>query len=290
MNIIRDILVLTFNTDWGKDIKDAFADVKKAKIDICSMRSIAVKKISEKNYAAVIIEDTFLIKNINFILRAFLSQNHSQPEVIIFSFIDFSLYKQIDFPEGLKSHPHAISGPVNPSEIKETIKRYIFHLGETEIGGPIDGEFFGILMSATKQTLEGLGIFKEIEFGETVLSSSMEQAPVWAISGKIIIKSDFFSGSLFFSFPKKTYMNIYNETTGSNASEIEDGNADYAGEIANMIYGHTKKILEKQGIQLDMAIPITDRSSDLESKHPVYIIPVQSSLGGFWIKLAINYF
>jgi CheY-specific phosphatase CheX len=99
-------------------------------------------------------------------------------------------------------------------------------------------------------------------------------------------KNDFFSGSFFVSFPEKAYLNLRKQVLGETETTINDNNSDFAGELANIIYGQTKKELHENGINLEMVIPTSDRSASLKSKHPIIIIPIDSSFGRFYIKLA----
>ena len=106
-------------------------------------------------------------------------------------------------------------------------------------------------------------------------------------SGKIILKNTFFNGSVFISFPEETFLKFSNKVLAADSKEIDSSNRDFASEFTNMVYGQSKKEFEQHGVNLDMAIPIIDESKTITpGKKPVFVIPFESSVGKFFIKVA----
>ena len=273
------------NTDWSNDLKNLFIENNKVEVEISSSRATATKLLSEKEYAAVIIEDTFKLKNMDYFLRT-LSTVGNKPNYIYFTFLEFELYKSIAIPESINGIIYkAFSLPMPKETLKTLIYEDLFPYGHVQTGD-FDREFIQILMKATHRVLESMGI-TDIKIHRPDLLTKMEDLKI-KIRGKIIIKSDFFSGAFFLSFTEESYKSIYSEFTLSDIEAIDDTNKDFAGELANMVYGQAKKELAEHGIKLDMAIPILDQSLELKSTSKIFVMPVDSSIGRLYIKLAPN--
>jgi CheY-specific phosphatase CheX len=105
------------------------------------------------------------------------------------------------------------------------------------------------------------------------------------VASKIMISSDYFKGSFYVIFPSKTFLTLYEKVVGDHYEVINDENRDFAGELANIIYGHSKKVFSESGLNLDMAIPSVHRAAQIESEL-VVVIPFKSSIGNFYIAVA----
>ncbi|OIQ15913.1 MAG: hypothetical protein BM556_16585 [Bacteriovorax sp. MedPE-SWde] len=288
MKIIRKILVLSINTDWANDLKHLLVKNSKVEVEVASTRTIATKLLTDYEFAAVVMEETFKVKNMDYFLRALQSQQGYRPKFVYFFFSDIKLFRDISVPaelEKIKFKAHSL--PMPKEMIQELLFHDIFPSGATH-NSSLDREFMQILIKATNRVVESFAI-GELKAKKPELLSKMEDPKV-AIRGKIILKTEFFNGSLLLSFPEETYKNLYLKVVGQEISSLSDDNKDFAGELANMIYGQTKKHLEENGVKLDMAIPIIDQSSKLKSNKPIYVIPFESSIGDFYIKLAPELF
>lgn len=287
MKIIRKVLILSINTDWANDLKDLFLSNKKMSVEIATTRTVATKLLTDYEFDAVLMEDTFKLKNLDYFLRSLQSQK-VHPKFVFFFFSDFSLFKMIEVPEALKDIGYrAHSLPMPKEQIVEIVSNELFPRGATT-DSSLDREFMQVLIKATHRVIESLNI-EDVVAHKPELLTKMEETDV-AIRGKIILKTDFFNGSLLLSFPEKSYKHLYEKVVGQSIDQLSDENNDFAGELANMIYGQTKKHLEENGVKLDMAIPIIDQSPKLNSKKPIYVIPFDSSIGKFFIKLAPELF
>lgn len=289
MDFIRNILVLSLNYEWANELKDILLKNPKLRVDVATGRNAATKCISEKTYHAIIVEDSFEEKNISMILRSLTTAKIVAPSHIIYAFVDFDFAKKIEIPSTLESKFWMYSQPMPKDELSVIIQRILMPLERPGEKKSYDREFVELLVMSSQKTLRKLGAFTSLNAGRPTLLNTMGNLDI-KIRGKVIIKSPFFKGSLLISFPENTYLNVYEKMTQTRPAKIAKENEDFAGEIANIVYGQMKKVLEEQGVHLDMAIPVSDLSGPIRSQNPVFVIPIESDLGPFFVKLALNYY
>ncbi len=289
MEIIRNILILSLNSDWANELRDEMIKNPKLRVDVAPGRNLATKFLSEKTFSIIIVEDSFGEKNISTILRSLTTANITAPTHIVCAFVDFEMLKRIDIPLTLESKFWMYSHPMPKEEFCTIIHRIVLPLEKMGEKKNFDREFVELLVRTCQKTFQKLGAFQTLKVQRPELLTSMNDLDI-KIRGKIIIKSPFFKGSLLISFPEKTYLNLYEKMTQINTSRIDKENEDFAGELANIVYGQMKKSLEEQGVHLDMAIPVTDLSGAIKSRDPIFVIPVLSDLGPFFVKLALNHY
>lgn len=112
------------------------------------------------------------------------------------------------------------------------------------------------------------------------------------IVGIIGLTSKTFNGSIALCFPEKTFLGVMSGMLGDPVTEINQDIQDGAGELLNIIFGFTKRVLNKKGHEIEMAIPSVVRGKDIEvqqhSKIPPVIVPFTSPSGEFFIKIAVS--
>ncbi len=148
----------------------------------------------------------------------------------------------------------------------------------------IDLEFIDVFIQATKKTIEEMGGVSQIDHARPELRRNEMIKLEEGISSKITISSDFFSGYFYVIFPKDTFLNLYEKTVGEKALEVNDENSDFAGELANIIYGQSKKVFSASGLNLDMVIPSIELSTSLNEEF-VILTPFSCSIGKFYIAV-----
>ena len=112
------------------------------------------------------------------------------------------------------------------------------------------------------------------------------------ISGVIGLVSEAFSGSVFISFPEKTFLAVmgrmFGETFTSINKEIEDG----AAELTNIIFGQAKIILNEKGYGIRTALPsvITGKDHSVAStqKGVTVVVPFETDVGGFFVEISTS--
>lgn len=62
-------------------------------------------------------------------------------------------------------------------------------------------------------------------------------------------------GNFIITFSKQGMLRIYNNMLGESQTELVDEVKDAVGEIANMVYGSSKTLLNQNGYQFQMALP-----------------------------------
>ena len=116
MKVIRKVLILSFNYDWAGELKTELEKVSKLDTMVASTRTIATKLLSENEFDLILIEETYKIKNMDYLLRV-LSTLKSKPKYVYLAFNDFDLYKTVVIPGELNELSFkAISMPL-PKEI-----------------------------------------------------------------------------------------------------------------------------------------------------------------------------
>ena len=288
MDLIRKVLIFSKNSIWSHELKTEMNEVSKLKPYVASSRADAVKLITEHKMTAIVVENSLEVKDLRLVLRSILSQKDVIPNYIFLFSSSFSYFQSLIIPDDLLEIMRGYSLPLTKEEIVGIITK---NLLVKKDDSAFDMEFAKVLMQGTQKVFGVMGdAFGTIEMSKPYILKDDTLSSEISIRGKIIIKTEFFSGSFFISFPEETYLNIYEKYTGEKHTKINDNNADFAGELANMIYGQAKSIVAEQGYNLEMVIPVTDESSKLVSRNPIYVIPFDSSAGSFYIKLASGLF
>lgn len=288
MDLIRKVLIFSKNSSWSHELKSEMAGVSKLKPYIASTRADAVKLITEHRMTALVVENSLAAKDLGLVLRSILSQRDAVPKYIFLFSSNFAYFQNLIIPEELLDIMRGYSLPLTKDEIVGIVTKNL--LVEKD-GSAFDMEFAKVLMQGTQKVFGVMGdAFGEIQMGKPYILKDDILSNEISIRGKIIIKTEFFSGSFFISFPEKTYLNIYEKYTGEKHSKLSNDNSDFAGELANMIYGQAKAIVGEQGYNLEMVIPISDESDKLVSRNPIYVVPYECSAGKFYIKLASGFF
>ncbi len=286
MKIIRKLLILSFNYDWADDLKVLFDNNPKMETLVACTRTVATKLLSENEFDLIVLEETYKLKNMDYLLRV-LTTLKRKPRCVYFLFSDFSLYKTIEIPKDLDICYKALSLPLSKKVINEIVNDELFPYGATDTS-TFDREFMSVLIRACQNVITSFNI-TELRAQKPIALKALDKEIT--IRGKIILKNQFFKGSILVSFPKQSFLNLSNKVLNTTNTEIDNEIRDFAGELTNMIYGQAKKELEENGIKLDMAIPIVDESSRIQAgENPIYVIPFDSSIGEFFIKLAPGVF
>ncbi len=91
-------------------------------------------------------------------------------------------------------------------------------------------------------------------FGNPSLKEA--QAPLGSdIAGIIELKSDTFRGQLALVFPRDTYLEILSRMHKGDYNELTPDLHDGAAELANIVFGYAKRVLNQQGHSLKPALP-----------------------------------
>ncbi|OFZ75000.1 MAG: hypothetical protein A2451_15815 [Bdellovibrionales bacterium RIFOXYC2_FULL_39_8] len=153
----------------------------------------------------------------------------------------------------------------------------------------LNTSFMKVILDCTEQALSEMLGDASISHEKPQLSYEFKENEEIKLRAQITINSNLFRGSYFMSFPEKTYLNMYEKVVGEKYNTIEEANYDLVKELANIIYGRAKSILNADEKNLSVAIP-SHYNVMVESTDIVIIIPYRSRFGSFFVKIAPNLF
>ncbi len=146
-----------------------------------------------------------------------------------------------------------------------------------------DVDIINAFISSTVSTLVTMAKCEKVE----VLSMSPLKAgeelrfDYWA---SIEIVSKFFDGEMGLGFSTETIKSIYSKIVGSEGAVDESAMPGAVGELANVIYGGTKQVLNSKGHLLEKALPILNLIPTIitfDKKNPIIVLKMRSDSGEF---------
>jgi len=112
------------------------------------------------------------------------------------------------------------------------------------------------------------------------------------LSTVIAINSSAYEGSMALSFEKGFFLGIVERMLEEKYTEINEENQDAAGEICNQVFGNAKRILNKQGYDIQTALPSLVEGAQHSIKHlvsgPTIAVKFKSDVGSFIFELALK--
>jgi len=113
------------------------------------------------------------------------------------------------------------------------------------------------------------------------------------VSGLIGLTGDV-SGTISVSFSEKSILAIVTRMFGEEVTALNEEIGDAVGEIANMISGQARQVLEEMGLPLQAAIPSVIMGKGHQichiTAHPVIAIPFETDNGGgFTIEVCFEH-
>lgn len=112
--------------------------------------------------------------------------------------------------------------------------------------------------------------------------------PNYAVAALMGMHSRVFTGSVLLGFEEATFLGLmsrmFGETMSELTAEIEDG----CGEMLNIVYGQTRKILSESDFSFGKTIPrvvVGVAASRLLVPQPSRVLPFNSDLGRLWIEV-----
>ncbi|MDO9182923.1 MAG: chemotaxis protein CheX [Bacteriovorax sp.] len=293
MEFIRNILIIDKFNDQVELIKKQILS-KSNKFSVFTLNSrLQIAEIASKND----IKCLFLNANIGkvdtfYILRFFemLKEKNNVDIPIFFTSEDFDLMQEA-LAKFTKIKLQILHTPLDINDLVEKIQVAI--LGKSTLLAKsktsknslsVDVEFMNVFITSSKKVIAEMAQLSDLVHGAPILMAQLKIPLDIAISAKILISSAYFKGSYYIAFPKQTFLNFYEVAVMEKTTEINEENKDFAGELANIIYGQCKKKFSDEGFNLDMVIPSIHLG---EIKYSVVIlIPFESSLGKFYLAIA----
>lgn len=293
MDFIRNIIILGEATEFNQAVA---ANLKEAsdKLNIISLadKNLVSQTLSEKKVSLVLM-NLKEVQDCKYIFRllGMYKMKTNDKLSILFTSENFDTFQEIINKTELDG-VDVIPWPVTADDMADKIHHLIFDKQITKTvvkkkGNKldIDLEFIQVFIQSTRNVLAEMGQVENLVHGKPTFKDKMTDPIEAGIASRIMISSKFFTGSFYVIFPEKSFLNLYANAVFEECDSINEENRDFAGELANIIYGHSKKVFSANGLNLDMAIPSIHPSSNIESEL-VVVIPFDSSIGNFYIAVA----
>lgn len=293
MQFIRNILILGSKTGFNQDLLFSFEDAgSKVKTEIVEDKNSISPILLDRKINSVLVNFTEAPDALYSLrLLKMYKVKTNDKLTIFFTSSNFETFQKVIGDSDLEG-VNVCPWPVDENELSEKMLDSVFEkkiskqvVTEKNKKLNVDLEFIEVFINATKHTIEEMGQVSGLTHQKPTYLSQME-APIGAgISSKILIQSEYFTGNFYVVFPTVSFLKLYENAVMEECDNINEENQDFAGELANIIYGQSKKVLSASGLILDMVIPSIHHSTQIEGET-VIVIPFESSIGKFYIAVA----
>jgi chemotaxis protein CheX len=291
MSIVKNILVISENTDFQKSLRTLLNTNYKTNAIHFRDRGDLLSAVMSTTFDATIIDDQIEKKTLSAVIRGVCAKSSKKNGGNIFFLTnDFEKIQSIIQSFEKELTINCISMPASPEEITFQVEAQLFPKAYQKENLEnnryvVDMDFINVFIQATKNVISEMADITEISPGSPFIYSKDSNLKV-KVRAKIVIDSSFFRGSFFVSFPEETFLALYTMIVGEECKAINKENQDFAAEMANIIYGKAKVVLNGSGVTLNMALPALDLNTQLNSQDPIISIPFAMAAGVFYIKVA----
>ncbi len=112
------------------------------------------------------------------------------------------------------------------------------------------------------------------------------------VTGLIGMSREDCQGSLALNFSKSAILHITSQMLGEKFTAVNESVLEIAGELANIITGNVKGILEGKGYKFEMARPIMlhglEHVIDHKIKANIIVVPFETPAGQFYVELCFE--
>jgi chemotaxis protein CheX len=114
-----------------------------------------------------------------------------------------------------------------------------------------------------------------------------------AVTGILKITGEGVNGSMAISFSRPVILELCRRVLHSEPNDIDEMVADLAGEIANMVTGAAKGVLEERGYKVELSLPTVlfrrghNIDHDVEAK--TILLPFKCKVGELFVELCFDY-
>lgn len=162
-----------------------------------------------------------------------------------------------------------VEKPWEEEEFLELLKKLLIDKGEfkpKKKQGKMDTKAINPFIDATLRVLKTT-CFTEAKKESVYVRKPNE--PAGDISALVAMNSSKFTGSMAVCFEKDCYLNIAGRMLGETYEELDEEIEDAIGELCNQIFGLTKLELNKQGNDIQPAIPSVVVGDNHTLKHMI---------------------
>jgi chemotaxis protein CheX len=173
--------------------------------------------------------------------------------------------------------------------VKRNLRDALSSMGIT-VKKVLDTDFINPFLAATMRVLE-VQCQTKTSPGKLYLKKPGDKF-TGDISGVIGLVSEAFSGSVFISFPEKTFLSVMTRMFGEPQTQLTKEIEDGAAELTNIIFGQAKIILNEKGYGIKTALPsvITGKDHAVASttKSVTVVVPFSSDAGDFYVEISTS--
>lgn len=280
---MKDILILSENKHWKAELALVLGKAAKShpvRWTFVSKRTDTISELSIRYYDAIVLHSTMPVAHLEIIFKYLASTDYRESLIYFVSdhFEDFQgLLDQQKFTRLV-----LIPAPVEAETVSKEIIQRLFPVqaeGPADQKVKINLEFLKVFIDATKYILQSFCQFSEVNHGRPLLYDE-KSPPKLAIEGRIELSSSFFEGQFIIGFTKEAYLEILRLVLAQEDKEITTENADFAGEIVNMVYGQAKSVLNASGHNFEKVIPTFEINPAVHSsRNPIVIVPLITDAG-----------
>lgn len=112
------------------------------------------------------------------------------------------------------------------------------------------------------------------------------------ITGIIDLDGKQAKGSVAISFSKGVALDLTNRMLRMELKEIDDQVKDLVGEMANMVAGGAKRIMEEDGFDFNLTLPAVISGDNHEIIHkvdgPTIVLPFKVDSGEFFVEICFQ--
>jgi len=123
-------------------------------------------------------------------------------------------------------------------------------------------------------------------------SLKQDDKALGAVTGIIAMEGPQAKGSLAISFPKAVILDIHKRMLHEEKSEVDDMVKDLTGELANMVLGGAKRLLEEEGYSFGLTLPSVQAGDGEPVVHPYkgpkILLPFSTDVGEFYVEICFE--
>ncbi len=153
----------------------------------------------------------------------------------------------------------------------------------------MDARFINPVLSSVVNVLTTMAQL-EVKPGKPLLKT--DDVALGIVTGVITMEGEQAKGSLAISFSKSVILEIVKRMLRMEPTEVDEMALDLTGEMANMVMGGAKGILQEEGYEFGMSLPEVLSGEDHIIKHPYtgpkIILPLQTDSGEFYIEICFE--
>jgi CheY-like chemotaxis protein/CheY-specific phosphatase CheX len=224
--------------------------------------------------------------------------NNNVPVIIISGYEEEA--KAACAKHNLSSNIEILSKPYDVETVRRLAKHYLDGAKSESTEKPtvsapaarpkVDVEFLNTFWNAATDAVATMGQVLDIKAART-FRLNLNQIQGIDLSAAVSIDAPQFSGTLFLSFPKATFLTVVSKMLSQEYKELAPENTLGAVELANIVYGQAKRSFEDKNYQMEKSNTKLLQGADdhaAVSSAPVLATEFTSSAGTFFVAISIN--